>query len=61
MGNLTIPPPPPKPSGSALAMPDLHRQQMAARYARAQSIIMMLVQVAIVVLFITLFNPLNPA
>jgi STE24 endopeptidase len=61
MGNLTIPPPPPKPSGPALAMPDLHRQQIAAHYARAQSIIMVLVQVAIVVLFLTVFNPLNPA
>ncbi|HET9496405.1 MAG TPA: hypothetical protein VFR15_19425, partial [Chloroflexia bacterium] len=64
MGNLVIPappPPPPAPSPAALAAPDPHRQQMAARYARVQSIVVLVMQAAIVLLFLTVFNPLNPA
>ena len=68
MGNFAIPPPPPPhllyppppPGPAALAMPDPHRQQLAARYARAQSTVAMVVQLVIIVLFLTAFNPLNP-
>ena len=62
MGNLAIPaPPPPPPTPVALAAPDPHRQQMAARYARVQSIVMVVVQFVFVLLYLTVFNPFNPA
>ena len=61
MGNLVIPAPPQPPTApAALPAPDPHRQQMAARYARVQSIVVLVMQGAIVLLFLTVFNPLNP-
>ena len=60
LSNLAIPAPPPPPAPVALAAPDPHRQQLAARYARVQSIVVLVMQAAIVLLFLTVFNPLNP-